>query len=688
MLKHRIDVHIEKNSFVDEGDGVVTFPDGLVITDDSEQYNGTKYDIKSLDISTYKGQVTADHIDMLDRIIAGVEGVTKAGNKVLAHKLNYLVKENPLAQLAYNLLISDKVPTDFSIETTGPYPDPESGVYFNAKLVGLSQVVMGNNKNATANQVVLNSIAQSKQAGLDTSKLEEALHLEEQPSKEDGEKPKKSKKTNQLNQEKDMTFVTVKNKRDFAIKVAYKNASGEDVEQELAPDAGVDVSEDQQTAVETQLNSAQKPQPDVQELVKNAVEEARKADTERFGKMEDDLKIYREAFDKGAQEPEFRKPGEHEVRNANGGTSKLESMDWRERVQLLAQNVLASQKGDSRANTVATAINSLHLEQLQKAGYASNSLDLSSIGNFVIPPELVTDIKGNVSNYTPLLSKFTFDETLSLITSWLTRTGDVTMQDIAINTDSGNADLKPLKNPSYSTNTETMTEFAAITPIKAAAIRFSAADLVKELTFLYSHAYDRALATCILGRLSQAVIGNGNVVNYDYSSAAGGNSGALVALISAWADVAEFTPNGVYMMTEKSRLHLIAKALQAGPNGPLATIFEKGPDDIPLFLGRPYVIVPSDIMPSLNTAETRSLVFEGVTVSNTFGVLYADPMNFMGRVSGGLNFEMSAEAAYEDNGTVKSAFQRDEVVFRGYGFRKSAITLASNVAAIAAPGIS
>jgi hypothetical protein len=142
------------------------------------------------------------------------------------------------------------------------------------------------------------------------------------------------------------------------------------------------------------------------------------------------------------------------------------------------------------------------------------------------------------------------------------------------------------------------------------------------------------------------------------------------------------------MMTKNSYLNLLAMALQSGPNGPLANIFAKGPNEVPTFLENPYIIVPSDLMPNLNTAGSKTLAFEGVSVNHNFGVLYGDPDSFMGRVSGGLNFDMSEEAAYEASGTVKSAYQRDEVVFRGYGFRKSAITLATNVAAIAAPGIS
>lgn len=147
MKKHHVGLLIEKNSFTDEGDGVISFPNGLPITDNSLQRNGTRYDIDSMDISEYKGQVTADHVDALSHIIAQVEGIAKSGTQVVIKKIQYLVKENPYARLAYNLLLARKT-SDFSIETYGPMPD-EEGVYHNAILVGLSQVVVGNNRNAT-----------------------------------------------------------------------------------------------------------------------------------------------------------------------------------------------------------------------------------------------------------------------------------------------------------------------------------------------------------------------------------------------------------------------------------------------------------------------------------------------------------------------------------------------------------
>ena len=51
-------------------------------------------------------------------------------------------------------------------------------------------------------------------------------------------------------------------------------------------------------------------------------------------------------------------------------------------------------------------------------------------------------------------------------------------------------------------------------------------------------------------------------------------------------------------------------------------------------------------------------------------------------------YDLSTEAAYEDNGTVKSAYQRNELVLRGSFFRGGAIKDTDQVACILSPGVS
>jgi hypothetical protein len=93
-------------------------------------------------------------------------------------------------------------------------------------------------------------------------------------------------------------------------------------------------------------------------------------------------------------------------------------------------------------------------------------------------------------------------------------------------------------------------------------------------------------------------------------------------------------------------------------------------------------------MPTLDTTQTKTWSFEGDTVTVNNALYYTDPAVFKGRVSGGLNWSMSDVAAYEEGGVTKSSYQRDQVVFRGYGYRASAITDRSQVVGLSDVGVS
>lgn len=670
--------HIEENSFQDEGDGVISFPYGQVISDESKQRNGTRYDIASMEIEEFNGTVTADHYDMIQSVVAKTIGLAKRGNQLIINGLQFAVKESAFAQLTYDLMRGGYV-KDLSIETYGPWPDSEDQVYKDAKLCGLSVVVTGNNKSATVNSLVQNSLATARKNGLDTTEAEEALGVKKP---EEADKP-----TNNAKKEEDeMSYKTIKNGRDFAIKVTYKNAAGEATETELAPGKSVDVAEDQATNVEKQISDAEAPKQEAVDV--NAIKADLKAE------MEKDFEKRMESFqkklaDEAAVEPTFKIGNSTKAKHTNGiKGSELGNMDWKERTALQLQSIRGSFAGDREASALAHAINQFHLEDLQSAGIVSNALDLPDLGNFVIPKEMVKEIKEQPSNYRPLLDVFRFDETMSLETAMLKGTGEIEMEDVDMDDNGDDGDLKPIKKPTFGTESQRLYEFAAVTPVKSSAIRFAAVDLVQHLTRLYKRAYDRRLAQSVIGRLELAVEANGNSVPYNYSSAAGGNVEALVTLITAWAEIAEHTPGGVFILTESSRLHLLAMALRAGTNGPLAGIFTNDSTGV-RFLGKPYVVVPGDIMPNLNTAATKSWTFEGESVTVNHGVLLADPADFVGKVSGGLNFQVSDVASYEvENGGLKSAFQRDELVFRGYGYRSSGLYFEENVAGVSAPGIS
>lgn len=157
-------------------DDTILFAEPLAITDDSFQWNNTRYDIQSLDISTYDGLVTADHGSNLKDVIGKVINLRKEKNKVLIDGIKFAVRENPIAILAKNLMSSGFV-TGVSIETMGGDPD-NTNTWRNHQLCGLSVVAHPNNRNAYA--VIANSINESRAAGLDTNELEN-LQLNHNP---------------------------------------------------------------------------------------------------------------------------------------------------------------------------------------------------------------------------------------------------------------------------------------------------------------------------------------------------------------------------------------------------------------------------------------------------------------------------------------------------------------------------
>lgn len=674
-VKHKETFQIEKNSFeVNDETGTITFPMGQCVMDGTQLRSGARYDMPSLDVSEFNGSVTADHVDMIQSIVAKTS-LVKRGQELLMNAIQFAVKENPLAQIAYDLYKGGYA-HDYSIETMGP-PANESGLFMNAKVVGLSCVVTGNSRSATMSAAITNSLATARSNGLDTTDAEKVMGVEH--VEEDHQHNNNHKKV------QDMKYITYKNNRDFAVTLKYKNAAEEEIESELAAGASFDASEDQKEAIEKQINDAKDPSatsmtPDVFEKALNkALDERDKKLDERLEKLQQDF------LDANAVEPAFHTGGNGTSARNMLTANKLEDMGWEERTVKQLQSLHAMLKGDPEASRFVWAANQFNLEALQKSDKKYNALSLTDLGNFVIPPEMVTKIFGHVSNFQPLLSKFTFQETLSLITSYITRTGETDMQDVDMDSGAPGANgLKPISQPQYTTKTAALREFASITPVDASAIRFSAADIMQDIAAQYRRAYDRALARSVIGRIEQAVQSNGQSQPFNVTTGNGGDIGALSAMLDIWTPIVEWVPDGVFLMTQATVLQLMKHALKAGPNGPFADIFTRGDNGQQLFFNLPYVTVPSAVMPTLNnmTGPKPTFTFEGQTVTVQHSILLANPDNFMGRVSGGLQFDVSTEAAYEESGTVKSAYQRDKLVFRGYGYRKSALTLPSDVAGV------
>lgn len=742
-IKNHVGLSIEKNSFKDQGDGVVIFENGLSITDNTLQRNGTTYHVDTLSLNEFKGQVTADHVDKLDHIIAKVEGVERKGDKVVVNKLRYAIKQNALAKIAYDLLTAG-FSTDFSIETYGPQPGND-GIYYNHSLIGLSQVVVGNNKNANTRQfnaLVKNSLEEAKEEGLDVSELEELIDaevennekaedekneivenkskkqtevdneseedLEEdaeeaeeseeekvEESEEEVEKPvdpdfedevdadeleeadevedsqdveesededdedeeAKKKKDNKNKETNGMTFVTIKNSRDFPVSVTYKNAAGEEVEAELESGKSVDVSEDQKAAVEATITAAQAPQPDVEAEIEKAVN----AVTAKFEQKFADLKA---AFDASAEEPAFKKTGVAKTQN------ELGKLDYRARH---AKQINAAYEylrlGRIESAKVLNDINEVNLQALKEADKVENTITIEDFGNFVISPELITEIEGVRNDYSELINRTEWIETLSLQFAWTKRSGDINMQNVEFCDDGANGNLKPISEYSLDQQISDLEELAAVTPVCNAATRFLAVDLLGDVARGYRNDFDRKRAQLIVARLQQAVDANpGNSV---VGPGTPEDISSLTVWSRTWAKVAETTVNGVYVFNMSTFAAIQQAAVEAGANGPLSSIFLTG--EVPTIFGRPYIVVPNDLLPTIGSGETRVFQVDGANVTVDHAVFYFELSNFTGRTSGGLQYDLSADASYEVGGVVRSAYQRNEIVLRGSFFRGGAI---------------
>lgn len=691
--RHQVGVLIEKNAFVDEGDGLISFPNKLVVSDNTEQRNGTRYDVDTLDLSEYKGQLTADHVDMLGSIIGKVGGVAKVGTQIVIDSIRFAVKENPLARLAYNLLKGGYL-TDFSIETYDGYLDEED-VYRDAKMMGLSAVVVGNNRNATINTIVTNSLKQAKEDGLDTTKLEESLlttfnikqvHL----TPDIAGTTATVSETDNLNSSTNHSSIAITD--NSAIDDVSRKNTATNEETDMSKTMTVDgtkVTDVKEEKVENKIEDKETKMVQVAPVVDmNALAELlEKKLEEKLRPIQEKVEaVEQNAFDKKAKEPEFKKDenGAHQD-GLRHSKNDFASLPWQERH---AKQINAAwdllKRHDTSAFEVLNKINEVNLNDLKKEGRVSNALTIADFGNFVISRELLTEIEGCRNNYTGLVNATQWKETLSTQFAWLKRSGDINMQSVEFCDDGANGNRKPISEYTATIQTSDLEELAAVTPVCNAATRFLAADLLGDVAAGYRNDYDRKRAQLVVARLEQAIETNGNSVIYDTNPAVN----ALTDWVDVWSQIATCTPNGTFVFNTSTLAEVMRRAVESGTNGPLANIFINGANGMPTLWGRPYIVVPDDIMPTLNAAGTVAIAVDGTTVTVNHAVFYADLANFTGRTSGGLQYDLSTDAAYEESGTVKSAYQRNELVLRGSFFRGGAIKDTDQVAGLLSPGVS
>ena len=697
--KFKNTVEVTRNSYKDEGEGVVSFPNGLCISDNQVQRNGSRYDIDSLDISKYAGQLTADHEDKLSNIIGRVEGVKKENGRVTVDKIVYAVKQNPYARLAYDLLVGG-FSKAFSTETIGAGADGSDGTLKNHELVGLSQVVCPNNYSAIINSV-RNSLKTAQADGLDINGVEEELL-------NSFDKETNMDEENKTIEEKDIETVETPETKveETTEEKSEKEPEQADEEKEEVENDATEVKEEEAEEIEKEENEISDEQVaelfdkidglidmvkdftdveddidekgveeivvddlnEVDEKVENKKEET--MDKEQIqNAVAEALKGY---FANDAKAPEFKK---------DENSASYAEMDWKERYNKQVNSAYeAFRNGSIAARQTLNEINEANFNALKEAKIVKNSMTIASMGNFVIAPEMYQEIVGQRTDYSAIINATEWKETDSLEFAWLKRSGDIDMKNVAMCDDSKNGNLKPISEYSAEPVTSKLEEMAAVTVVCNAATRFFAVDLLSDVAAGYRNDYDRKRAQLVIARLEQAVEANGQSVNYAPTT----DTEAMVAWLESIAEISDTTVNGTLLFNNKTFAKLKAHALEAGSNGPLSSIFIDG--EVPRIFGMPYIVLPNDLLPTIEGGEKVTFKVEGKDVEIKHAVFYADLGQFTGRTSGGLQYDISADASYEVSGTVRSAYQRNELVLRGSFFRGGAIKDTSRVAGILAQG--
>lgn len=300
-------------------------------------------------------------------------------------------------------------------------------------------------------------------------------------------------------------------------------------------------------------------------------------------------------------------------------------------------------------------------------GDAIEVMTIETADDFVLPYEVDRMIHGKRTNYSAILNAVDYQTTDRLTFAWATREGDIDMQNVALCDDGEDGNLKPISTYELKKGVAQMEELAAVTPICDNATKYLAVDILSDVAAGYRNDYDRKLAQLVIVRMQQAVNKTGNTVELEGTT----SIEKLVEFIKATTKVSDDVVNGTFVFNAKTKAQLVEYLFSAAAEG------ELGKDtmttgDFPTIFGYPYIVVPNDLMPTLGEGDTKS--FKAMnnetgnvdTVTINSPVFYGDLDEFRGKVSGGLKYDVSAEAAYEiADGTVRSAWQRNELVLRG-----------------------
>lgn len=439
------------------------------------------------------------------------------------------------------------------------------------------------------------------------------------------------------------------------------------------------VEEESEEETEEQTESAPEEEP-AEEVAENNNKET-KMTKEELQEILNSFKadVVNEILDAKVEEPEIKEEAEEEKEEE---TPEI-AQNWRQRYN----DQVAAAWDFHRLNNIEAgkklqAINQYNADLKVKNDAGTAPITITSLADFVLPPEMDEEIHGLRTNYSPFLSIVNYQQTNNLQFMYATRVGDINMQNVKFCDDGENGNLKPVETYGLKRGIAQMEEMAAVTPICDNATKYMAVDILQDVAAGYRNDYDRKLAQLAIVRFQQALNETGNTVEYDPATAVD----SLVDFVKATTLVSEGVVNGKFIFNARTKALLLENLLRSGNDGLGQTAFTTG--DTNTIWGYDYVVVPNDLLPTLGTNETRQFKAmnnqTGVveTVDITSPVFYGDFNEYRGKVNGGLNYTISTDASYEINGTVYSAFQRDELVIRGYFYRGGYIADPSVIAGL------
>lgn len=638
-ITNRFVSSLDSGKITDNGNGNLTFNNGLVLNSGQPMRDGLRYDIESLDLDDYNGKLFASHeYDNLSSMLGVLEGIEKRDGQLVANGVQFAMS-NPQGELAYEMTKEGFI-DEVSIGTMG-FPANEEGVYENHSVYETSLVLVPNDPRAVVNSPLMVAVAN----GMDISPF---MDTQKAPEKV-------------TNNSKDKEKTVTKDK-------TVKNDAPVDAPAEEAPAT---------PAVDT---------PSVEEQVNSAVEKA-------LSKFAETIEASTHAGPTVERTTDVA-PSVVSTRKTDEIKNMTDNDRLREQIIITSKRQITSADADK-----LQAINEFHVEQTLKSDKIDDMFKQSigggggrflnnphtttdELSGIVAPATVVEGMYDVVTAYDGINSMFGYTPTSSVLHEYKFLSAKMQLAWLASKEDDGaDGNLKPLTGTDIGKQIRQMEEYAGVAIFSDYSLQSGTVNLVAELARKARESEARVLAELTIGTIESAIetrVAGATVDGFVVAAdAAGSVANALTAATEkekaqSLVDYVNTNNgdlvNGVMIMSKHSagtlRVQLGLTANQALDRG------ELGEDPVlSRIFGHTVITVPNDLMPLINSGATTTVGTPTGNVTVDHSVFFLERENWDGKqFMGGSQFDSSDTAAYEIGGNTKSAFMRDETVVRVYGY--------------------